>query len=384
MIKALALRGIEACYVVPTQTGLEKSIMDAHVGVRDYLRVKGIHDFDSQDKGPANKRVVEAQFVTPSGREPTRLSLYRPETKGGDPRLWISNLGRIARPENVVGIVAGTTHIFVINLSDPRVLAADYTVHPELEAALRDAQTNNPRAPELLAKLRAISAEGYIDCLRPGPTGIGFTLETRLGILANSSKEPDYHGIEIKSARVASNGRGNRITLFSRVPDWANSPCKSGAEILKHYGYLKGDRLQLYCSLNNTPNSLGHFMSVKGEDDKLFAMNRQHDGADIEVVRWDMDVLRAALSTKHKETFWVKARTKKIGTKESFHFTEVKHTRAPLTLNLGEMIDSGRVELDYALHMKTPTRSRDHGYLFKIYPNDLVALFPPAITYDLR
>ena len=34
--------------------------------------------------------------------------------------------------------------------------------------------------------------------------GVGYTLETLLGIAANSSKAPDYKGIEIKSGRQKS------------------------------------------------------------------------------------------------------------------------------------------------------------------------------------
>jgi hypothetical protein len=38
VIAILAKEGVEAGYLVPTPTGLDKSILDAHAGLRDYLR----------------------------------------------------------------------------------------------------------------------------------------------------------------------------------------------------------------------------------------------------------------------------------------------------------------------------------------------------------
>jgi hypothetical protein len=90
---------------------------------------------------------------------------------------------------------------------------------------------------------------------------------------------------------------------------------------------------------------------------------------------------------KHPETFWVKAMVHRpADDTEHFHFTKVIHTTKPLVTNLALMLSDGRIELDYTLS-KIPTKSgfraRDHGYLFKIYPEGLSSLFPPAKEYDL-
>ena len=44
-------KGIDVCFLVPTETGLKKSIMDATQDVRLYLKNKNLHDFDAQKKG---------------------------------------------------------------------------------------------------------------------------------------------------------------------------------------------------------------------------------------------------------------------------------------------------------------------------------------------
>ena len=54
-----------------------------------------------------------------------------------------------------------------------------------------------------LDKIKSINNEGWIKSLRRGDTGVGYTLETKLGIKANSKKKPDYKGIEIKPITLA-------------------------------------------------------------------------------------------------------------------------------------------------------------------------------------
>ena len=51
-------------------------------------------------------------------------------------------------------------------------------------------------------RLREISRLGYVPSLRAGDTGIGFTLETMLGIAANSSMKPDWETIELEGRAV--------------------------------------------------------------------------------------------------------------------------------------------------------------------------------------
>mgnify|MGYP000636587006 CR=1 FL=1 len=53
----------------------------------------------------------------------------------------------------------------------------------------------------LLAKIKEVNKKGWIKTLRKGDTGVGYTLETELGIRANSNQKPDFHGIEIKAFR---------------------------------------------------------------------------------------------------------------------------------------------------------------------------------------
>ena len=80
---------------------------------------------------------------------------------------------------------------------------------------------------------------------RKGPTGVGFTLETLLGITENNRQAPDYKGIELKAGRLNHKMPRSRTTLFSKIPDWSKSACSSGMLLLENYGYLVDGRRQL-------------------------------------------------------------------------------------------------------------------------------------------
>ena len=55
---------------------------------------------------------------------------------------------------------------------------------------------------QLKEKLSDINRMGYVVSLRKGPTGVGYTLETLLGVEENNLRTPDLGNIELKSRRI--------------------------------------------------------------------------------------------------------------------------------------------------------------------------------------
>jgi hypothetical protein len=240
---------------------------------------------------------------------------------------------------------------------------------------------------DLISRLKKIAELGFVDSLRIGDTGVGMTLETLLGIEANSSRAPDFFGIEIKAKRIKSgNTRSqNRVNLYSQVPNWKNSECKSGLSILKKYGYVdaESNRLQLYCTNSNMPNSQGLYLKINEESGILESLHKS-DSGDQKIVNWGLDNLKKQLDLKHKRTFWVRAKSIKSEQSEKFHYVEVERTQSPLSSNLPTLIEIGAVTMDYTLSEKLNKKSaRDHGYLFKIHPDNFDLLFPPIKTISL-
>ena len=93
---ALLQLGHDISFLVPTKTALDKSIIDAHDSLRAFLKRNNIHDYEKQTQGV--KEYIRANFITDEGCVEVKVSLYRPETKNGDPRIWIYGLCNLAAP----------------------------------------------------------------------------------------------------------------------------------------------------------------------------------------------------------------------------------------------------------------------------------------------
>lgn len=149
-------------------------------------------------------------------------------------------------------------------------------------------------------------------------TGIGRTVEAILGINMNPSKAPDYKGIELKSHREASRVRN---TLFTQAPEWAISRLKSGKAIVEEYGYIPKGYIHksLHVTLTaNRPNPQRLGLLVQPQLGLLEADEFSHialeDGSFRkinDVAAWQLMNLHERLLTKHHETFWIDAETKK-------------------------------------------------------------------------
>ena len=376
-------KGVDVALLVPTDTGIEKSIMDATTPVRQFLQRNHIHNYDEQEQGQDSKVLFPAFFVNAGGLVETTTSLYRPVTKNGDPRIWFGGLKRYCSPKNLLGVVTNGKALFVFNLSNPAIVNS-VIFGGIASVVLNDISSlTNAISNELLEKLRVIHGMGFVETVTRGDTGIGMTLESLLGIPPNPDKAPDYKGIEIKSSRKKARNQ-NRVNLFSQVPNWKESAIKTAQELLKTYGYVRDRRLQLYCTVAaSRPNSQGLFFEVDENKDVLHNKSVRPDNRQIQdVVLWEIESLRAQLDEKHRETFWVKADAEFVGGTERFRYDLVVHTRKPNSHLFGALLDQSIITMDYTLSQKE-TRVRDHGYLFKIRPENVGLLFPAPVNYQL-
>lgn len=379
--------GLSVTFLVPTKTGLEKSIMDATSSVREFLLAHGIHDFDAQQQGTDFKILVPIILLSNGHVKQTSISFYRPETKNGDPRIWIYKLAQDAEAGDLLALVLSGKKLIAINCSKtdlPTLLDKSSKNFKELFGQHEGEPSGI--ATELLNKLRIISKDGFITTMRPGDTGIGFTLETRLGLQANSSKSPDYKGIEIKSARGRTRKSG-RTTIFSQVPNWSISRLKSSKELLYERGQYKEDkgRVQLFHSISAVKPNSYHMGLALDNNNELLRQVHHGNGVRENDVSWEMDTLKSRLREKHTESFFVYAETRgKSGDQdESFHYKSVKHTGKLDASVLPTLIETGVVTVDYTIKEKSPGVAKDQGYLFKIAPPDLDLLFFNIREYEL-
>ncbi len=380
-IKLLTEKSVELCLIEPTETGLEKSIMDATGSVRTYLKANNIHDFELQKQGQESKIQTTSFLISSNELISSVASLYRPNTKKGDPRIWFKGLGAYSNSNDILGIIAFEKQLYVLNITQ---LDLHKLIEGEISNPLQDLvdeinQISNEVADELLILLNKIAAKGPVPAMLQAETAIGRTLETLLGIDINSSKKPDYRGIELKSYR---DKRGNRKNLFAQVPDWNLSKFKSSAEILNAFGYSRGDDFKLYCTVSTlVKNSQGLKLKMDSEISQLIENSDKSNIGDFVV--WGLEKLHKRLLEKHNETFWIAADSITIGGKEHFQYKKVEHTKKPIVSQFDILLEQGIITLDHLIKRK-PTRSVvEKGPIFKIKPNALDLLFPPSQSYSL-
>ena len=100
-----------------TPTGHEKSIMDAVGSLRALLADTRLHNYDRQDQGQAAKVRIPTTVVAPRGERRTTASLYRPETKAGDPRFWVDDFKRDLDPDGVFVVAVYGEELLIVVLS---------------------------------------------------------------------------------------------------------------------------------------------------------------------------------------------------------------------------------------------------------------------------
>jgi hypothetical protein len=250
------------CVIRLTPTMLDKSIIDAGSALRAYLAQSGIVEFSAIRQGREFAIEQPLPLVSKSGLSHRIFTFYRPPTKSGDPRFWISRLKSESEAGDLLAILFHGGSLVAVNLS-----AAIETLRAGLREVLPPRYDEFRNVAETLKKLHekisAVSALGWIPTKRAGDTGIGYTFESLLGIAANSSRDPDYAGIELKSSRLRAGSQQDSLTtLFSKTPNWGN--VNLGLGLLQRCGRADEvtKRLSLYCTTTTKANSFALSLGI--------------------------------------------------------------------------------------------------------------------------
>jgi hypothetical protein len=379
--------GVSPAYICPTATGLKKSIMDATDGVREMLRRSGLHDFSDQGQGQEHKKILTLELHSETGVCQTKASLYRPETKSGDPRIWFSQLGSHAKAGNLIALLPMSGGLRAIIVSSQRVQAELANPDSPLYAIIL---SGSPRsrvgkaATQVIKSLQDVSGSGWLPAYRHGDTSVGMTLERALGIPPNPFGDPDYKGFEIKAkvlavGTAAPEDAATRQTLFACVPDWDISAMGSSRAILIECGYPDRTgyaRRRLYCEVSaKRPNSQGLKFNVDHEAGQLVEV-RTSGKAEQEIARWRRESLEEKLRRKHAQTVWVYARERFVGGQRQFKYFHANLTAAPRAEAFLNLLESGVVSMDHLIKENMQGRVSEKGPLFKMHAREFDLLFP--------
>ncbi len=242
---------------------------------------------------------------------------------------------------------------------------------PSPANAQQTVPTSSPALTEFLKRFDVLERRGFVKTLRPGSTGIGYTLETLLKIEENNSPRGDLLGMEIKAYRDDEKQFDDheKMNLFLKEPIWADG--KKSAERIQDYGYVDANGRQAwYQSVTSRKNERQLVLRI---DRASKSLNLLHKG--LVIGRWSFDVLQKRLLEKHSEAVFVAAEVRGKGRAEEFHYQTVTYCARPSVSRFLKLVDSGDVILELRMHVKESGGARNHGTAFRVRKHRLVDLY---------
>lgn len=235
-----------------------------------------------------------------------------------------------------------------------------------------------PAVTTFLKKFDQLAAKGFVPTLRSGSTGIGYTLETMLGIEENNSTGGDFMGMELKAYRdnETESNKSRKMNLFLKEPVWIDELKHSRR--IKTYGYRdENGRLAMYSTVKTKQNSHGFDFRIDRDAKQLYLRFKDED-----IAFWTFKILADRLEEKHNEAVFVSADSRGTGKAEEFHYYGVLWCRKPSIDSFIDLIHDGDVMLELRMHLKENGSVRNHGSAFRIKHNCIPKLY--ETTLQLR
>lgn len=215
---------------------------------------------------------------------------------------------------------------------------------------------------DLLELYDKISARGWIDSLRSGDTGIGYTFETLAGIKENNEQTADFKGIEIKCKLLKSDKQraSGKINLFQMGPNWSDK--RKMLERLRAIGSLGTDGLySCYSQITPAANNLGLKLIVPSLPVSIDLLKD-----DKKIGHWNKDKLAKRLAMKHSRAVFIKADSRKHKDIIQYQYKELVYCEKPDIEQFIDMIERKRIVFEFAMHERPPGKVRNHGYPWRL------------------
>lgn len=227
-----------------------------------------------------------------------------------------------------------------------------------------DSEVFSADAPltELLEKFDGIKERGWIDSLRTGDTGIGYTFETLLGIRENNDKKADFKGIEIKCKGIKEGGgsSSSKQNLFQEGPTWTVKA--TAKELIRILGKPRADgRYACHSQVTPKPNNLGLLLDVLNADSKI-DLRKNADALGY----WTFRQLEIRLAEKHARTAFVKASSRSTKSKTQFHYEELVYCANPSISRFVDLVEQRKIVFEFLMSEKTDGSIRNRGYPWRL------------------
>ena len=250
---------------------------------------------------------------------------------------------------------------------------------------------------DIIKLTKELENEGFIPTKRRGPTGIGFTLESRLGIYENNSDIHDFADIgkysgthfELKTQRrrilnpIEYNGWRNNKSMISLVTQSPHGGMTNKC-LIEKYGYPDSKEI----NKRNLYTTLRCNRYTNGRKIKCMKSNRERNYLYIVHGKTNLSYYNLSLfGDKLKNLIVFRADAKNEFCKcENIHFHDDKtkqyheyfyFNEVTIFLKLNknkfyELLDTGKINLDIRMHIKydrnidDELKNHDHGTALRI------------------
>ena len=225
-----------------------------------------------------------------------------------------------------------------------------------------DTFSADPALTEFLGKFDEVKKLGWIDTLRVGDTGIGFTFESLLGIEENNDQIADFKGIEIKCTGVKEGyaSGSSKINLFQAGPTW--TVVATAKELIRMLGKPGVDGLyDCYSQVTPTPNNLGLLLEILSASGKIdLRKNTEALGY------WSFAQLEKRLAQKHSRAVFVKAKTRNTKTKAQYSYEELVYCDRPTIQRFVDLVAKRNIVFEFTMSEKPDGSIRNHGYPWRL------------------
>ena len=228
----------------------------------------------------------------------------------------------------------------------------------------------------IVKELKKIFKKGFIKSLRSNNTGIGYTLETILGIKENNDAEPDFlfenTPIELKSQREHTS---SNITIFTLEPPRRTKADFMDLKLLKKFGYIREGRKNLYVTMQMDKFNPQGFKLKLDDSENLLIIHKE---AGI-IWTYPIDYIFAKIKKKlsHK-VLLVTAESKETEEGEFFHYKKGDLFSEVTEKGFIELIKSNSLVVEFRMHIGVKEGrewARNHGTGFRLNLRHLDKLF---------
>ena len=208
-------------------------------------------------------------------------------------------------------------------------------------------------------RLPEICNQGFIETMRKGNTGVGYTFEELWGLDENNNSGADLDGeIEFKATRK---NKKCKVTAFTQSPVW-----KMGLrDVIRAYGnndQERDNRINWFPSLSSKPNPAGLKLKIDNEDCVWIVDRRGR-----KIARIHLHVLKHRFEMKLSNALLVYAESRRINKVEHFHYDEAYLCLDIDTQPIRNLILEDKLVVEPRVYLNTDTdKLRDRGTAFRL------------------